>query len=99
MSEHSEKPFAETVRELLAEHEMSQRELIRKTRKRGWGSPGTISFLLRDEQAPTVRAMEAIARALEVRPEFFAEYRLAMARQGLDPTTVGFKKALRNLEG
>jgi transcriptional regulator with XRE-family HTH domain len=90
-------PFAKAVRELLEELDISQRELIRRTRKRGWGSPGTISFLMRDEQPPTVKAMEAIARALQVRPEHFAEYRLAKARSCLDPAVVGLDAALHGI--
>jgi len=93
----SKKPFPQAVQELLDEHEISQRELVRRTRTRGWGSPGTISFLMRDEMPPSIRAMEAIARALQVPPEHFAEYRLAIARRQLDPNVVGVKRALRNL--
>lgn len=94
----SSKPFSESVRELLDEAEISQRELIRRTRRHGWGSTGTISFLMTDEMPPTQQAMEAIARALEVKPEHFAEWRLAEARRRLDPAVVGFKTALGNLE-
>lgn len=90
----TDKPFPEAVTELLAERDMSQRELIRQTRRNGWGSPGTISFLMRDEQPPTVRAIEAIAKALKIRPEHFPEYRLAKARAALDPSVVGLEAAL-----
>src|SRR5690242_17370074 len=93
----TEKPFPQAVQELLDEQEMSQRELIRKTRKHGWGSTGTISFLMRGEQPPTVTSMKAIARALGVPAEHFAEYRLAMARRSLNPKQVGLRKALETL--
>lgn len=92
----TDKPFPEAVKALLEEQDLSQRELIRRTRKRGWGSPGTISFLMRDEQPPTMRAVEAIATALQIRPEYFGEYRLAKARAALDPSIVGFETALKH---
>lgn len=92
------KRFTDAVQELLHEHDMSQRELVRQTRRHGWGSTGHISFIMRDEQQPSLRAMEAIAKVLGVPPEHFAEYRLAKAREALDPSVVGFNKALKNLE-
>jgi transcriptional regulator with XRE-family HTH domain len=93
----TDKPFQVALKEFLAENEISQRELIRRTRKRGWGSTGAISLLLADEAPPSVRAMEAIATGLGIRPEFFAEYRLAKARSCLDPQVVGLEAALNGL--
>ena len=91
------KPFVEAMQELLEDREMSQRELVRRTRKHGWGSTGAISLLMHSELAPTIRSMEAIAQALAVPPEYFAEYRLSVARRDLDPAVVGIETALRNL--
>jgi transcriptional regulator with XRE-family HTH domain len=99
MMRGSDEPFPTALKELLRERDMSQRELIRQTRKHGWGSAGAISFLINEELVPTMRAMEAIARALKIRPEHFAEYRLAVARRNLDPSAIGLKAALRNLDG
>jgi transcriptional regulator with XRE-family HTH domain len=98
MAKKTDKPFPKALDELLREHEMSQRELIRQTRKHGWGSSGHISFIMRDEIAPSDRAIETIAKALGVPPEHFVEYRLARARDQLDPSVVGFRTAVRNLE-
>lgn len=97
MDNQTTKRFSEAMRELLAEHELSQRELSRRTRKHGWGSQGYLSFVMNDQQSPTPEGMEAIAKALKIRPEYFAEYRLARARESLDPAAVGLKVALRNL--
>jgi len=44
-----------------------------------------------------MRAMELVARACGVEPEYFAEYRLAAAMRELDPTEVGLGQALENL--
>jgi hypothetical protein len=44
-----------------------------------------------------MRAMELIAQACEVKPEYFAEYRLASAIHELDPSEVGLEQALANL--
>jgi hypothetical protein len=44
-----------------------------------------------------MRAMELVARVCEVDPEFFAEYRLAVAMRELDPAEVGLEQALANL--
>lgn len=94
----SDRPFVETLLELLEEQEISQRELIRRTRRHGWGSPGTISLLVNGDLEPTMRAMEAIAQALGIDPAHFAEHRLATARRRLDPAVVGLADALRALE-
>jgi transcriptional regulator with XRE-family HTH domain len=90
--------FPETLARLLLEHDVSLRELSRRTMKANdWGRPSSISLLLNGELRPTLEAMEHIARALSISPDVFAEYRLARARYSLDPEAVGLKKALRNL--
>lgn len=92
------RPFAEVLEEILNKTETSQRELVRRTRERGWGSLATISFILRRGMIPTPEATEIIARSLGVRPTVFAEYRLAVARRQLDPERVGLAQAIHNLE-
>lgn len=99
MPKRSTKPIADTLHELMDERDWTLRELSRQTKQHGWGSPGALSFLFNGEQPPTIRAMEALAKALKVPPETFAEYRLAKAREQLDERVVGFKTALANLEG
>ena len=41
--------------------------------------------------------MELIAKVCGVEPDYFAEYRLAMAMRDLDPNQVGLEQALANL--
>jgi hypothetical protein len=47
---------------------------------------------------PPLALMEALARALDVPPETFAEYRLAKVRQLLDEQAVGLDQAAAHLE-
>jgi transcriptional regulator with XRE-family HTH domain len=56
-----------------------------------------INMLANGHDKPSLRAMELIARACGVQPEYFAEYRLARAMRELDPTEVGLEQALANL--
>lgn len=42
--------------------------------------------------------MTALARALEVLPSVFAEYRLARARGLFDENEIGLEQAIENLE-
>lgn len=94
----SKDPFPETLGRLLDEHEISLRELSRRTMKHSdWGRPSSISLLLNGELRPTLEAMENIARAVSESPNVFAEYRLGAARRQLDPEAVGLARALRNL--
>jgi transcriptional regulator with XRE-family HTH domain len=87
--------------ELAAELEyrgLSQRDLAKLTRSKvGWGSPATIARLVDGSLPPTMRAMEAISKALNMRPEKWTEYQLAKARRDLDPGAVGIRRAYRNL--
>lgn len=92
------KPFQEALREVLAEQDVSMRELTKRTQANdNWGNIATVSMYARGEQVPTLEAMEKIAKALHISPKFFPEYRLAVARRNLDPRAVGLAKALRNL--
>ena len=54
-------------------------------------------MLANGHDKPSMRAMELIARACEVRPGYFAEWRLAAAMRELDPSEVGLEQALENL--
>ena len=47
---------------------------------------------------PSARTMLALARALDVEPTVFPEYRLALARHILDEERVGLDQALEFLE-
>jgi transcriptional regulator with XRE-family HTH domain len=56
-----------------------------------------INMLANGHDKPSTRAMELIAQACEIDPEYFAEYRLAVAMRELDPAEVGLERALENL--
>ncbi len=56
-----------------------------------------LNMLANGHDKPSMRAMELIARACRVPPEYFAEYRLAVAMRELDPELVGLEQALENL--
>jgi transcriptional regulator with XRE-family HTH domain len=56
-----------------------------------------INMLAKGHDRPSMRAMELIAQACSVDPDYFAEYRLARAMRELDPTEVGLEQALENL--
>jgi transcriptional regulator with XRE-family HTH domain len=56
-----------------------------------------INMLANGHDKPSMRAMELIAQACEVDPDYFAEYRLAVAMRELDPAEVGLEQALENL--
>ena len=78
---------------------MSFRSLAEATREiDGKGmTHAHLNMLANGHDKPSTRAMELIARACEVEPEYFAECRLAQAMRELDPAEVGFDQALRNL--
>src|SRR5438270_10000006 len=56
-----------------------------------------LNMLANGHDKPSMRAMELIARACSVSPDYFAEYRLAVAMRELDPSVVGLDQALENL--
>jgi transcriptional regulator with XRE-family HTH domain len=56
-----------------------------------------INMLANGHDKPSMRAMELIAAACDVDPDYFAEYRLAAAMRELDPSEVGLEQALENL--
>lgn len=94
----SDKPFPAVLGALLAEQELSQRELARRCQYRAsWGSSTGLKLLRHGEMRPTMHAMETIAGALGVAPETFAEYRLGQVRLRLDPDVVGLPEALTEL--
>jgi transcriptional regulator with XRE-family HTH domain len=79
--------------------EMTYRALAHATREldgRGL-THAHLNMLVNGRDKPSLRAMELIARACDVEPQHFAEYRLASAMRELDPDVVGFEQALENL--
>ena len=98
MSRRSSDPFHITLARLLAEREMTPYALSRRCREQsGWGSANGVNEIARGNLVPGIEGMEAIARALEVAPETFAEYRLQARRRELDWRAVGLRAALKSL--
>jgi transcriptional regulator with XRE-family HTH domain len=99
MTPPSNKPFGDTVRALMQARGMTYRALAESTREvdgRGL-THAHINMLANGRDKPSLRAMELIAVACRVEPDYFAEYRLASAMRALDPDVVGFEQALANL--
>jgi transcriptional regulator with XRE-family HTH domain len=99
MASQSNRPFGESLRLLMEERGFSYRGLAQRTRELdGKGmTHAHINMLAKGHDRPSMRAMELIAEACEVEPNYFAEYRLALAMRELDPTEVGLEQALENL--
>ena len=99
MTGPSTKPFGESLRALMDERSLTYRGLAEATRKLdGKGiTHAHINMLANGHDKPSMRAMELIASACDVDPDYFAEYRLAAAMRELDPAEVGLEQALDNL--
>jgi transcriptional regulator with XRE-family HTH domain len=99
MTPPSTKPFGESLRVLMDERSLTYRGLAEETRKLdGKGiTHAHINMLANGHDKPSMRAMELIAAACEIEPDYFAEYRLAAAMRELDPAEVGLEQALENL--
>jgi transcriptional regulator with XRE-family HTH domain len=83
----------------MDQHDLSYRGLAEATRSldaRGM-THAYLNMLANGHDKPSLRAMELIAQACHVQPEYFAQYRLAVAMRELDPTEVGLEQALENL--
>lgn len=99
MPSESNKPFGDSLRHLMEDRGLSYRRLAQLTRQldgRGM-THAHINMLAKGHDRPSMRAMELIAQACGVDPNYFAEYRLALAMRELDPTEVGLEQALVNL--
>jgi transcriptional regulator with XRE-family HTH domain len=95
----STRAFGEALRGLMDARGLSYRDLASATREldgRGM-THAHINMLANGHDRPSVRAMDLIARACGVEPDYFAEYRLAIAMRELDPAEVGLEQALENL--
>ena len=99
MSSESSQPFGDALRELMEARGLSYRALADATRQLdGKGmTHAHINMLARGHDRPSMRAMELLSKALGVKPDYFAEYRLARAMRELDPAEVGLEQALQNL--
>jgi transcriptional regulator with XRE-family HTH domain len=99
MERLSDKQFGDALRALMSERGFSYRALAQATRDidgRGL-THAHINMLANGHDRPSMRAMELIAQACDVPPDYFAQYRLAVAMRALDPSEVGLEQALENL--
>jgi transcriptional regulator with XRE-family HTH domain len=98
-AQSSNKRFGDALRQLMDQRGLSYRSLAAATRELdGKGvTHAHINMLANGHDKPSMRAMELIARACEMDPSYFAEYRLAVAMRELDPAEVGLEQALANL--
>ncbi len=92
----TDKPFSKAVHELLVERGISQRELARRAQAKSKGYPHitTLNAVLNEEAVLSEDMIRAVAKAFNLSPDYFAEYRLMQARRSLDPAKVGLAKAL-----
>jgi transcriptional regulator with XRE-family HTH domain len=99
MERISDKPFGDALRTLMGERGMTYRSLAQATRTLdGKGmTHAHINMLANGHDRPSMRAMELLAQACGVEPDYFAQYRLASAMRALDPAEVGLEQALENL--
>jgi transcriptional regulator with XRE-family HTH domain len=96
---NSSEPFGKALRALMEARGLSYRGLadaIGRLDDRGM-THAHLNMLANGHDKPSIRAIELISRACEVPPDYFAEYRLAMAMRELDPAVVGLDQALANL--
>jgi lambda repressor-like predicted transcriptional regulator len=97
----TDQPFHEAVRGVLAERGLTFRALAARTSEvesDGKGLSHSYLTTLGTHDRPTPRAMEIVARALDLRPTFFAEYRLGLVRGLFDEEQQGLPRALQNLQ-
>ena len=99
MTRANTKPFGESLRALMDERGLTYRGLAEEIRELdGKGiTHAHLNMLANGHDKPSMRVMELIARACSISPDYFAEYRLAMAMRELDPSVVGLEQALENL--
>ena len=95
-------PLTETLPTLMREHGISYRALAAQTRlvdRSGNGlSHSHLVNLAAGRELPSRRALELLASAFELPPDYFAEYRLAELRRQLDERQVGFSIAYRTYQ-
>lgn len=101
MATESTESFAVALRELVLEHDYTTRS----------GNPNWSAFsaeldhvhyetlrrAVAGERTPSPLLMEECARVLRVRPEYFLEYRVHLAKRDFDPRKVGVDRAVKNL--
>jgi transcriptional regulator with XRE-family HTH domain len=91
-------PVTVALKRLFQENATTLRAVSSRTRERDGTSKGInhtyISSILSGREIPSARALELLAGAFNLEPEFFIEYRLHTLRSELDPRRVGFDAAV-----
>jgi transcriptional regulator with XRE-family HTH domain len=95
-------PFPLALRELVIEN-----DYVTQTGKPNWAAFAaefedmqyeSIRRVAAGRRYPSARLIEECARVLRVRPEYFVEYRIHLARREFDPRLVGFERARANVD-
>lgn len=96
---HEVRPFHVVLEELRDEAGLSQENLAFEARAyvEDGLTTSTVNKLELGHRHPTIRTMEALAKALGVEPDLFAEYRLALVRRLFDEREIGLDAALAHL--
>jgi len=94
------KPISEQLRELREARGWSRERLSHEayTIDEDGTSYAQITAIERGNRRASAATILALAEALEVDPEVFPEFRLALGRHLLDETKVGLAQAMKNLE-
>lgn len=93
-------PFPEIVRRLAFEKRMTSSRVCTMATVASHGdvSNHTIASAINGRRHPNIEVMVAVAEALDVPPDTFPEYQLALARRELDEREVGLAAAMKALE-
>jgi transcriptional regulator with XRE-family HTH domain len=92
-------PFGERLRAMRRAKGVSLENFAFEVRRYAKNAGGTFSHIGKLERGllyPTPEMLEAIAKALEVEPEVFPEYRLAKLRELFDERIVTLDEAMEN---
>jgi transcriptional regulator with XRE-family HTH domain len=94
------KPTSDLLRELRSERGMSQETLSHEAYaiEKDGTSLSQIKAIELGTRRPSAQTILALAEVLDVEPEIFPEYRLAVARLSIDESVVNLPEAMRNLE-
>lgn len=85
----------------MADRNLTFRDLAAKTKRndrRGLSHTYLVQMARGTAERTSAAAIEIVAQALTIDPSEIAEYRLAKAREQLDPAQVGLDRALEALE-
>jgi transcriptional regulator with XRE-family HTH domain len=95
----NQEPVTIALRRLFDDHNATLRGIAARTQEIDEAGRGInytyISGLMSGREKPSPRALELLAGAFDLDPEFFIEYRMNKLRGELDPRVVGFDAAVQ----